>query len=444
MNSIHLVTSGFAFTFLSLSTINAAELNTKTEIQFRWGASSHSDPTFQQLGELTFTPEFTVDFENEWRLNTIARLRHESANQIQPSDLDDDGYSTSSRPWLLGKDAELELREFYFDRTFGDHYLSIGKQQTVWGRADGLKVLDVVNPQSFREFILEDFEDSRIPLWTANLELALDPDSALQLLWIPDTSVHALPNRDGTFAFTTPRIVPQAPPQVDVSLSQADFPNRFFEDSDFGARWIAFKNGWDLTLNYLYHYDDLPVFNQILDTTGFAPRIELNPTFNRSHLIGGTFTNSFGNLTLRGEVAYETDQSSLSRLPMTTGGTVTHDTLSYVLGFDWFGLIDTFVSLQLFQNHLIDPTAPSALPATDSSVTLFVQRHFFNETLTAETLMLQNLNDSDGMIRPKLSYNWNDTLTTWIGADLFHGNRAGLFGQFKDNNRLLLGARYSF
>ncbi len=58
--------------------------------------------------------------------------------------------------------------------------------------------------------------------------------------------------------------------------------------------------------------------------------------------------------------------------------------------------------------------------------------------------MLQNLNDSDVMIRPNLSYNWNDTLTTWIRADIFYGKLAGLFGQFKDNNRLLLGARYSY
>jgi len=44
--------------------------------------------------------------------------------------------------------------------------LRLGKQQIVWGETDGLKLLDVMNPQNFREFILDEFEDSRLPLWS--------------------------------------------------------------------------------------------------------------------------------------------------------------------------------------------------------------------------------------------------------------------------------------
>ncbi len=40
---------------------------------------------------------------------------------------------------------------------WGKSYFTFGKQQVVWDKADVLKVLDVVNPQSFRELILEDF-----------------------------------------------------------------------------------------------------------------------------------------------------------------------------------------------------------------------------------------------------------------------------------------------
>jgi len=54
-------------------------------------------------------------------------------------------------------ELEAELREFYLETDWGKSYFTFGKQQVVWGKADGLKVLDVVNPQSFREFILEDF-----------------------------------------------------------------------------------------------------------------------------------------------------------------------------------------------------------------------------------------------------------------------------------------------
>ena len=44
-----------------------------------------------------------------------------------------------------------------FGNGLGKSYFTFGKQQVVWGKADVLKVLDVVNPPSFRELILEDF-----------------------------------------------------------------------------------------------------------------------------------------------------------------------------------------------------------------------------------------------------------------------------------------------
>ncbi|WP_043772935.1 DUF1302 family protein [Algiphilus aromaticivorans] len=65
-----------------------------------------------------------------------------------------------------GGSGELALRELYADIYLGPLYLRAGKQQIVWGKADGLKLLDQVNPQNFREFILADFEHSRIPQWS--------------------------------------------------------------------------------------------------------------------------------------------------------------------------------------------------------------------------------------------------------------------------------------
>lgn len=414
------------------------------EFQLRYGGSLRDAPDTTQLAELTLTSESSYDFDSDWRLNTIFRLRHESAKHLKPTDLQQANYNTASKPWILSENSELELREFYLEGSFSNHYLSIGKQQIIWGRSDGLKVLDVVNPQSFREFVLEDFDDSRIPLWSANLEISLPDSSTLQTLWIPDTTTHALPNRDGRFAFTTPRIVPQAPAGIPIQLKEDERPNESFSDSDFGLRWTAFKGGWDLTLNYLYHYEDLPVFSRQVDDTLNAPQITVTPRYQRSHLLGTSFTNSFGDLTLRGEIAYETDKAHISKTSYQNDGYTTHDTFSYVLGFDWFGFSDTIVSLQVFQSHLIDSTESLSRPATDTTLTLNIQRDFLNETLRAEILLIQNLHDHDGMIRPKLAYDLNDSLTITLGGDILYGSRQGLYGQFKDNTRAHTTLTYSF
>lgn len=444
MKSLFNLTKRIIFLLTLVDTAYASTYQSKTEFQYRLSSNTHSKQNTLQLSESTITPELTIDFDNEWRLNLIARIRHEAINTTRPNTLEKRGYSKVSQPWEIHNNTELELREFYFERSFGNHYVSLGKQQTVWGQADGLKVLDVVNPQSFKEFILEGFEDSRIPLWTAKVELSLDSTSTVQLLWIPDNTVHSLTDRGGTYTFTTPRIVPSIPPGVEATLKELNPPSNFFDGSDFGLRWSAFKNGWDLSLNYLYHYDDLPVFAKIAETNTSPVHVEISPQFNRSHLFGGTFTNSFGNVTIRGEVAFETNKQSLSASSEPPSGLSEHETLSYVLGFDWFGVSDTFISLQFYQKRLLNRSSTSTIPASDTSATLYVRRFFLNETLSLDTLMIHNFNDSDGLIRPKISYNWNDNFSSWLGVDYFYGNRSGLFGQFKSNSRILLGSNFSF
>ncbi|MEN8131374.1 MAG: DUF1302 family protein [Pseudomonadota bacterium] len=62
------------------------------------------------------------------------------------------------------------FRELYLDSSFGDEgrfSTRIGKQQVVWGTADGIKLLDIINPTDFRFLNQSAFEDSRIPVWMA-------------------------------------------------------------------------------------------------------------------------------------------------------------------------------------------------------------------------------------------------------------------------------------
>ncbi len=74
------------------------------------------------------------------------------------------------------------LREFYFDTTVGKTDLRIGKQQVVWGTADGIKLLDIINPTDWREFNQNKMEDSRIPVWMINTTTLIDDTSDVQLI----------------------------------------------------------------------------------------------------------------------------------------------------------------------------------------------------------------------------------------------------------------------
>lgn len=372
----------------------------------------------------------------------ILRLRAENEQGLRPDDLVRDSYAMVSKPAQYGDRTELELREFYYEHSVGDWYLSLGKQQVVWGKADGLKVLDVVDPQSFREFILEDFDQSRIPLWTLNIERSvygwMGGDWTLQLLWIPDRTYHALPGQGATYAFTSPRLVPQAPAGVGVQVNDPQRPDRLLRDSDAGFRVTGFLNGWDLSLNYLYQYDNLPALHQNV-TNGPVPQVEISPRYHRTHVLGGTFSRASGDWVVRGEVGYFTDRYYLTNSPADADGVRKSGELDYVLGLDWSGIEDTFVSVQLFQSRLSEDIRGLIRPRLDTNLTLLLRNKALNETLTAEVLWILNRNDGDGLIRPRVSYEIQDNLEIWLGIDVFYGKREGLFGQFDDNDRVLLG-----
>ena len=375
-----------------------------------------------QKAEFTLLPEINLDLGKQSHLTVIGRLRGDLADELAP-----------------GNNIDIELREAFIDTEIGDTYLRIGKQQVVWGQADGLKVLDILNPQSFREFILDDFEDSRIPLWMLNAEIPLG-DAMLQLLWIPDNTYDDIPQPDATFAFTSPQIVPHLPPGIPVDITPPNRPGRILKNSDVGAKLSAFVGSWDLSLNYAYHYFDRPVVRREFSTTGVAVRQD----YERTHLLGGTFSNVFGDFTLRGEVGYSSDRFFLTSDITDADGVIHSGEFSYVLGLDYMGWRDWFISTQIFQSIVTDAAAGLVRDKVDTSATLLVRRDFLNESLQAEVLLIQSINQGDGVLQAAIDYEWRSNLNLKIGADIFFGKSTGLFGQFKEQDRVSIGFELGF
>lgn len=74
------------------------------------------------------------------------------------------------------------LRELYVDTSLAGWALRLGKQQVVWGTADGIKLLDIINPTDFRELNQNAMEDSRIPIWMINAEKNIGDSSNVQFI----------------------------------------------------------------------------------------------------------------------------------------------------------------------------------------------------------------------------------------------------------------------
>ncbi len=391
-----------------------------------------------QKEELTVLWNGTHGLGEHWRAVAQLRVRADAKDELEPGRPDQSERSSYNRRWLIGDAGDAELREFYLDGMLGPANVRIGKQQIAWGQADGLRVLDVVNPMSFREFILPKPEDRRIGLWALNTEFSFSAGS-LQLLWLPDPTYDELPLDDETFAITTPLLIPKAPPGVPVHVMPTERPHGLLDSSDAGARLSLFAGGWDLTLNYLYHYHDDPVPFSTVTSAG----VVTTPRYERSQLIGGSASNAFGSTTLRTEVAYSTDRWFLTNDPGDLDKVFSSDELAYVIGLDNTTFDNTLISAQLFQSRVLDLASGATRDRDERQLTLLVQRSFANETVKLRALWLTSLNQHDDAVQAHLSWQMSNSLTVALSVECFYGDRSGVFGEFRDASRAGLSIEWA-
>jgi hypothetical protein len=180
------------------------------------------------------------------------------------------------------------------------------------------------------------------------------------------------------------------------------------------------------------------VFSRTLPVApGEAVVVEIG--YERSPLVGGSFSKALGDWVLRGEVATAFDRRLFSTLLSDPDGVVKTRETSYVLGLDWYGLSSTLVSAQLFQSTLAgDHSDELVRDDTESTLTLFVRRQFRHDTWSVELAALRSVDHGDGLCRLRVVHALRDDLNVSIGTDLFYGNRAGLFGEFRNADRLFL------
>lgn len=394
--------------------------------------------------ETLLRPEWNYSLSNNWSATLIGELRYDAFAELGPSASKPINYGKINGPLVAGSEGSLHLRELFFDGEVRGSFWRIGKQQVVWGQADGLKVLDVVNPQSFREFILDDFEDSRIPLWMLNIDIPTGENGSVQLLWVPDNSYHEFAEDGTQFQITSELLLPAiATNQTVLAVSQTK-PESIYSDSDVGIRFSNFVNGWDYTLNYFYHFHDSPVVFQTERQHG----IDIDSTYRRNHLIGASASNTFGDFTFRAEVGFNSDTYHYT-LPTDLGnnqGVHNSQEISSVVGLDWQGLDNTLLSVQWFQSRLLDyPSNKDIIRDQQNNIASFLyQQTFNNEIITVDLLALHSFNDKEGSVQLTLSYQWQSDITLWLGSDIFYGDQNGLFGQFSNNDRLTIGWQWGF
>lgn len=157
------------------------------------GYAKNETAIFLQDGQTIGQAKTTLDedensagdiFKSEWMLRGFVNgdlgdnaSLHAEINLIY----DTEGVSDDLKGHKLYSQHDY-LRELYVDTEAGDWSFRLGKQQVVWGTADGIKLLDIINPTDFRELNQNTQEDSRVPVWMANIERNIGDNANIQFI----------------------------------------------------------------------------------------------------------------------------------------------------------------------------------------------------------------------------------------------------------------------
>lgn len=333
---------------------------------------------------------------------------------------------------------ENDLREVYMDIYFNRIDLRIGKQQIIWGKADGVFITDIVSPKDLREFLLPDFDEIRMGITAVKTDYYMG-NHQFELVWIPVFTATQMPEEGSIWR---PEMDFPIPPEFDYSKQEVEGS---LENSELFAKYAAITSSIDFEIMAGYAWDDDPtmhIWKKVDPQTMQLTELKVVPRHHRLGIGGGSFSTTLGPLVVRGEGAYYNGKYFNTADPAVGGSVVKKDYLHYLLGVD-YNLWDIDFSAQFIQQAVLEYDELIEQDEFENTITFLARRDFLRETLNLELFTYLGLNNSDALIRPRIYYDLVDGFEILLGANLFAGNK-GRFGQYSDNNMAYFKVKYSF
>ncbi len=457
---------GFLLVFSSNFSVSAGTFNDNLEyagyIKTEVWIKTNNDNSHQFLSSLKNTFDLALEYKlsDNWTFFVHPRYFYDPAYDIR-NDPDFDKNQAK-----MGNTQRTEwLRDCYLDYTSDQLDIRIGKQQVVWGQADGLPFLDRVMPFDLSYYWLPDFADIRIPLWMVKVEYSPWIDSTLQILLIPDFEASRSAPAGAPFSFKGLNDF-EAWKQRQEALGNNVYytiyrPPKEFENSRIGMRWRSMIGDMEYTLNWLYGYTTsaYTYLDGVIPGAGGVVNYYYSRRHKLYHLIGFSFNKSFINpgifegWTIRGEFAYLHNEPTYYGIEGRRQYTEKTDKYTYVLGFDKNFFTNWLFSLQFAQfihdkktfkgYQVLNTYTYGVMDKVENILTLKIATDFMYERIKPEVLIIYT-DDNDGRISFKTKYEVKDNLWLTLGYYHFWGPNYGSNGQFRNNDHIFCELKYTF
>lgn len=455
----------------------------------------HASPRQRPLARIDLFAEQAVTSELRWKLSTTGRWGGTIEN-ASGAGLIDFGHS------FQNVDPSLQLDEAWVEWLGDEFDVRVGNQRFTWGKLDGPKPNDLLNPLRYYDPLIEREKDQKIAVpalsgsyyFPSSWRDALPEEARVTLVWEPIAVPWLFPEEDERWfppaADTGPPLsvartkatlpngtmVNVCPCLVDIEqeLRNSSAPARRFDNGNVGLRVAGRNDGVDWSLMFFDGYDpaasfDVPVAlqlgaieNGVQQATAFT---QLRPAYRRFQSIGGDASSVFGGFTTRFEAAwrfrrpYPREVQSLTGDivgdPVRTGKLIDHDTVTlnafaerdaaeWGIGADY--LVDGWLPLlELYQIILLHNDTPLLIRNVDTRITASLRKAWLEgETLETEIVGLWGIESGYEMVRAEATYAVTDDIAAQLGVLGIWGDARSLIGEFKANSQAYGRLSYSF
>lgn len=392
-------------------------------------------------------------------------------------------------------DPSLQLGQAYVDHSTDTIDVRVGTQVFTWGRLDGIRPNDQLNPRIYLDPFLTDEVAAKVPVPAVSVAYAPDgawakalpEESRLTFVWVPFVVPWRFPLEDERWFAPAARVSqninvgasvdPRCPCSflVDQTVGNVGAPARTFDNGGFGIRYTARSYEVDWAITYYDGFDSTPSFDlklqidpvvrdDVPDVLETNLDVRLRPAFERYRSLGADFETAIGAVTVRGEGAFrfrrpysfdlralqgliEQNQAAVEQLaafqPVDVPAFVKRDAVDWGLGADYttHGLLTL---LEVQQLVLLHNDQRLLVRDVDTRIALVLQKSFLDDRLHARATGLWGIESGYELVRGELTYDFTDHLSARVGILGIWGSANSLIGQYEANSEAYAAMRYSF
>ncbi|NOY07509.1 MAG: hypothetical protein GXP33_01525 [Spirochaetes bacterium] len=371
-----------------------------------------------------------------------------------------------------------------------------GYTKVVWGKGDGMHVIDRLNANDYRDFINQDYLDRRVSELmlklgvtageTGYFEFAYEPvftpdlypeagiwlsaqaaglqnlvSSAVEKL-VTDTYTSAY---DNTYNSTYQAVLSATGDsgQAQYAATQAaglaasaaaqqkqDEEHLVLPDTDtllysqFAGRYTFSAAGVDLGFSDYFGF----LRNPVIDTSSLESKGTVTISYDRVNTFGLEASTVFLGFNTWMEAAYNLTPDYNNNEPM-----VHNNSIQYLAGFDRdLPIHNLYMNIQIIGSYILgsdkiengDIEYKSDAIYTNNTLAWFVSDTFFNELLKLEFDGAYNFEHQDYILMPKADFAFTDDLHLIVLYTFFNGNADTDFGQYKNNDFAEIKFVYTF